>query len=198
MSCRLVLASHNRKKAAELRDLLLPLGWLLETLADFPGAPEPAEDGDTFEENAIIKAESALRFTGLPSLADDSGLIVDVLDGEPGVHSARYAGANADDAANNRLLLKKMEAIPDERRTARFVSVIAFVRPGEETRLYRGETSGRIMHAPRGLHGFGYDPLFMSDDLGVTFAEAGAEDKNRVSHRGRALARFIHDISGNG
>lgn len=188
---RLVLASHNAKKAKELQAILAPLGVGLSTLADFPGAPEPEETGTTFEENAAIKAKSALDFTGLPSIADDSGLMVDALNGAPGVYSARFAGEHAGDAANNRLLLEKMAGVAAAERTARFVSAVALAEPGREIRLFRGETAGRLLESLRGEGGFGYDPLFLSDDLGVTFAEADADAKNRVSHRGRALAQLV-------
>lgn len=194
MDKRFVLASHNVKKSAELRAILAPLGFSLVSLADFPGAPEPEETGGTFEENAVIKATAAAGFTGLPAIADDSGLAVDALNGEPGVRSARFAGEHANDAENNGLLLEKMAGLPPEERTARFVSAVALHFPGGETRTYRGETCGRILAEERGEGGFGYDPLFLSDDLGVTFAEAGAEEKNRVSHRGRAIAKLVAEL----
>lgn len=195
MSKRLVLASHNAKKTAELRAILEPMGMELKNLSDFPDAPEPVENGATFEENALIKARSALAHTGLAALADDSGLAVDALGDAPGVRSARYAGEDASDSENNALLLKNLTGMPPERRRARFVSVIALVLPGEAPHLYRGETFGHILDAPRGEGGFGYDPLFMSDDLGMTFAEADADAKNSVSHRGRALALMLGDFS---
>lgn len=191
---RLVLASHNAKKTKELREILTPLGITILSLVDFPGAPEPEETGDTFEENAAIKAKSALAFTGIAAIADDSGLEVDALDGAPGVYSARFAGERAGDAANNSLLLEKLADIPDADRTARFVSVIALAEPGGEVVLFRGETEGRILESQRGDAGFGYDPLFLSDDLGITFAEADSVAKNRVSHRGRALARLVDSL----
>lgn len=192
---RVVLASHNAKKAEELRRILAPTGVELLSLADFPGAPVPEEDGDTFEENAVLKARSALAHCGLAALADDSGLAVDALDGEPGVRSARFAGAGATDADNNALLLRRLAGLPPERRGAAFVSVVALALPGGEVKTYRGETRGRILEEPAGERGFGYDPLFLSDDLGITFAEADADTKNRVSHRGRALAKLLADLA---
>ncbi|MCC8191041.1 MAG: RdgB/HAM1 family non-canonical purine NTP pyrophosphatase [Planctomycetes bacterium] len=192
----LVLASHNTKKLLELGDLLRPLGISLRSLAQFPAAPPPVEDGATFADNARIKALDALRRTGLPAVADDSGLVVPALGGEPGVRSARYAGEEADDAANNRLLLERLRTVPEGERGARFVSVIALALPGGEVQVFSGETTGTILHRPRGQGGFGYDPLFLSDDLGVTFAEAAPEAKNRVSHRARALARAVAWLSG--
>ncbi len=186
----LVLASNNAKKTAELLAILEPLGITLRTLRDFPAMPEPEETGATLQDNAIIKAEAARDRTGLPSLADDTGLLVDALGGEPGVRSARYAGDDADDAANNRLLLERLAPVPEDKRTARFVTVLALAVPGEATVCFKGAASGVILPAARGENGFGYDPLFLSDDLGVTFAEAGADAKNAVSHRGRALQAF--------
>ena len=191
-----MLASHNPKKSRELQAILQPLAIELLSLADFPGAVAPEETGHTFAENAILKAHHACMLTGLPSLADDSGLAVDFLGGEPGVFSARFAGEGAGDAANNRLLLERLQGVPAEKRGARFISVVALVMPGGECRTWSGETHGRILEEERGTGGFGYDPLFLSDDLGVSFAEATGEAKNRISHRGRALASFIADLQG--
>lgn len=196
MMRRFVLASHNVKKTAELRAILAPLSIELLNLADFPGAPEPEEDGDTFEANALIKAKSALAFTGMAALADDSGLMVDALAGRPGVYSARFAGEKAGDAANNALLLDKLSGVPPERRGAKFVSVVVLAIPGREAKVFRGETHGIIVDEPRGINGFGYDPLFLSTDLGVTFAEATSDAKNRISHRARALAAFKEWLAG--
>jgi len=188
---KLVLASHNRKKLRELDMILQPLGIELLGLADFPGSSAPEETGDTFEENAALKARYASDLTGLPSLADDSGLMVDALDGAPGVFSARFAGSDANDHANNQELLRQLANISLDQRHARFVSVVALALPGGEIRSWRGETEGQILKAERGSQGFGYDPLFLSNDLGKTFAEADDSEKNHVSHRGRALAKFV-------
>ncbi len=196
MNAALVLASHNAKKAVEMRALLEPMGFALLSLADFPGAPEPEETGATFEENALIKAASALAFTGLPSLADDSGLVVDALGGAPGVRSARFGGKDGDVAANNALLLERMRGVPREERGARFVSVVAFARPGAEPLLFRGECEGFILNEPAGEGGFGYDPLFHSIDLGKPFGLASAPEKNGISHRARALAKFAEALPG--
>ncbi len=190
MHRKFVLASHNQKKTLEIRDIIAPMGIELLNLADFPGAPIPEETGDTFRANAVIKAEAACAFTRLPCLADDSGLLVDALGGAPGVYSARFAGRHASDRDNNLLLLEKLAEIPDKRRTARFECVIAVAIPKGATRTFCGETRGRILTAPRGTGGFGYDPLFLSDELGLTFGEAPGELKNRISHRSRALAEF--------
>lgn len=188
----LLLASHNQKKARELRALLEPLGIALASLSDYPEAASPEETGITFEENALLKARFAADLTGVAALADDSGLVVEALGGEPGVRSARYAGENADDDANNALLLERMRHLPSEERQAFFVSVVALALPNGENRTWRGEAHGRILDFAQGDGGFGYDPLFFSNDLGKTFAEAGDAAKNRVSHRARALAAFAH------
>ena len=190
----LVLATRNPHKLEEAGAILSGADIVVRGLEDFGDIPEVVEDRDTFEGNAAKKAEEVSRATGLPALADDSGLVVDALGGAPGVLSARYAGGDGDDnarnSANNAKLLSEMQAVADADRAARFVCVIALARDGRETRFFRGETSGMIGREPKGRGGFGYDPLFMSDDLGVTFAEAGPDEKNAVSHRGRALAAF--------
>jgi len=194
----LVLATRNRHKLAEARAILSGAGVEVRGLEEFDDVPDVVEDRDTFEGNAAKKAEEVAHATGSAALADDSGLVVDALGGAPGVMSARYAGRDGDSAANNAKLLKKMKDIPDDGRAARFVCVIALAREGRKTRFFRGETLGRIGPEPRGEAGFGYDPLFISDDLGVTFAEAGAEEKNAVSHRGRALAAFAEALESGG
>jgi XTP/dITP diphosphohydrolase len=191
---KILLASRNPGKAAEFRAMFAPFGVAILSLADFPGAPSPEETGASFEENAVIKAEAARRFGSILSLADDSGLAVEALNGAPGARSARFAGAGADDAANNRLLLEKLAGLPPERRRASFVCVLALASPAGWLRIFRGETHGRILAWPRGTGGFGYDPLFLSDDLGLTFAEAGSGAKGRVSHRGRAFAALAAEL----
>ncbi len=191
MSDRIVLASRNPGKATELRTLLEPIGVEVVSLDAVPDAPEVEETGATFEANARLKAEAARDASGLPALADDSGLEVEALDGAPGVRSARFSGAEANAAANNAELLRRLADVPESGRGARFVCVLAFAPPGEPVRVFRGETRGRILSAPRGSGGFGYDPLFLSDDLDITFAEAPVERKHAVSHRGRALESFL-------
>lgn len=151
---------------------------------------EIIEDGETFEENARIKAEAVMRATGYLTLADDSGLSVDALGGAPGVHSARYAGDQHSDADNNALLMKNMKNMPDEARTARFVSCIAIASPFKSTQIVRGECPGRITRAPRGSGTFGYDPYFEYEN-GLTFAEMEGEAKNAVSHRARAMQEAL-------
>lgn len=184
---RILLASRNPGKVREVQ-ALLPSTVEVVPVSAYPDVPEVEETGDTFEANAALKAESVSRHTGLPALADDSGLVVDALDGEPGVRSARFAGGTATDAQNNALLLERMEGRTD--RAARFVCVLAWARPGVPTRYFRGETEGVLLTEPRGENGFGYDPLFFSPDLGKSFAEASGEEKGAISHRGRALRLF--------
>ena len=187
----LLIAPRNAGKLTEFKVMLTSLGVRIFGLADFPGAPIPEEIGDSFEENAVAKARSAAEYSGLLSLADDSGLEVEALGGAPGVRSARFAGAKSSDFANNQLLLQKLAGIPPERRLARFVAVLALAWPDGRTRTFRGEAHGWILPEPRGLGGFGYDPLFFSDDLGMSFAEAGVQAKGRIGHRGRAFARLL-------
>ncbi len=187
---RLVLASRNPKKCEELLALLAPLGIEVVPVSAFPHVPSVEETGTTFEANATLKAEHARDWTDLAAVADDSGLVVDALGGEPGVRSARFAGEHANDAANNRRLLDRLSGVLDAERTARFVCVLAMARPHAETQLFRGETRGRITHNPIGENGFGYDPLFLSDELHQTFAQVNAAQKHRISHRGRALQKL--------
>ncbi len=193
----LVLATNNPQKLREMKEILAAAGAGVTVcgLDEFPDAPKVVEDGETFEANARKKAESAARATGRVAVSDDSGLLVDALDGAPGVESARYAGMNGDQAANNAKLLAEMAEVSGEGRAARFVCVIAVAAPGRETRFFRGETEGRVTRELRGEAGFGYDPLFLSDDLGRTFGEASAEEKHSVSHRGRALGKLAEALA---
>lgn len=183
---RILIATRNAHKLEEIRGLL-PGPELIGT-DRWPEVPDPVEDGETFEANAVLKAEAWARATGLPALADDSGLAVDALGGAPGIHSARYVGAHGDSAANNARLLRELGGVPPERRTARFVCVLALAVPGQPTRTVRGECRGRIVDALRGTGGFGYDPLFIPDGETQTFGELPAETKARLSHRARAFA----------
>jgi XTP/dITP diphosphohydrolase len=193
----LVLATRNPHKLREMKEILAAAGLdvALRGLNEYPDTLEVIEDGETFEANALKKAESAARATGLVAVADDSGLEVDALGGAPGVLSARYAGPDGDHAANNAKLLRELAGVPDGERRARFVCVIAVAAAGREARVFRGASEGRITHGLRGKNGFGYDPLFFSDDLGKTFAEASASEKNSVSHRGRAVARLLEALA---
>ncbi|AJY71151.1 purine NTP phosphatase [Geobacter sulfurreducens] len=185
---RLVVATRNKGKLREIAAILDGLPFTLLSLEDFPDFPEVEEDGKTFEENALKKASVAANITGLPALADDSGLVVDALDGKPGVYSARYSGENASDEANNAKLLSELESVPYEERTAAFRCTIALCSPGGKRYTFSGELHGVILDSPRGTGGFGYDPLFFVSEKGATMAELPLEAKNAVSHRGRALA----------
>ncbi|MFT3662949.1 MAG: RdgB/HAM1 family non-canonical purine NTP pyrophosphatase [Gordonia sp. (in: high G+C Gram-positive bacteria)] len=193
---RVLLASNNAKKLAELRRVVEAAGITglqVLGLGDVEAYPEPVEDGATFEENALLKAREAVARTGLPALADDSGLAVDALNGMPGVLSARWSGGKGDEA-NNDLLLAQLADVPAERRGAAFVSVCALVTPGGEDATARGEWRGRIVVERRGAGGFGYDPLFVPDDdlaAGRTSAELSAAEKDSLSHRGKALAKLV-------
>ncbi|WP_267893977.1 RdgB/HAM1 family non-canonical purine NTP pyrophosphatase [Gordonia iterans] len=196
-----LLASNNAKKLAELRRVMDGAGirgLRVLGLGDVRAYPEPVENGASFEENALIKARAAAAATGLPALADDSGLAVDALNGMPGVLSARWSGATNDgvdrDTANNDLLLAQLADVPPERRGAAFVSVCALVLPEGEDAVARGEWRGRIVVERRGANGFGYDPLFVPDDdlaAGRTSAELTADEKDSLSHRGKALAKLV-------
>lgn len=186
----LVVATRNHGKLKEMRAALAGMVELVRSAADFPGFPETVEDGATFAQNALKKAREALLATGLPALADDSGLAVDALDGAPGVFSARFAGEGADDGANNLKLLDEMKDIPTERRQAAFICAMAYVTPGGEEQVFTGRVDGRILLAGQGTEGFGYDPLFLVDGFDRTMAELALEEKNRISHRGQALRQF--------
>jgi XTP/dITP diphosphohydrolase len=188
---RLAFASGNKHKVAEIGAMLRPRGW---DVVPLPLTVD--EDAPTFVGNAEKKARAALAASGLPSLADDSGLEVDALDGAPGVRSARWAGAHGDDAANNRKLLAELDGVEEARRTARFRCALVFV-DGDGARLAaEGACEGRIGHAPRGDGGFGYDPLFLiaGDAAGRTMAELSPDEKNRISHRARALEALVRAL----
>ncbi len=188
----LVVATGNLGKLKEIREILGPDVALL-TLQDFPGLPEIVEDGDTFKANAIRKARTVATLTGRPALGDDSGLEVDALDGAPGVYSARFAGEAATDAENNALLLARLQDVSETERTARFRCVVAVAAPDGTAHISGGSCEGRILTAPRGDGGFGYDPLFLVPELDRSFAELPPSKKNRISHRGRAL-RNAHPL----
>ena len=192
---RLVAATKNPGKFAEIEPLLRVLDVELSSLADFPDVPETPEDGGTFLENALIKARAASGFTGFSALADDSGLEVDALGGLPGIRSARFAPTTPE---RNAKLLGLLVETPDDRRTARFVCAIALARPDGFEWSTIGVCEGLITRAPAGEGGFGYDPLFLYPPLGLTFAEIPSEEKNRISHRGQALAEFIRAVRENG
>jgi XTP/dITP diphosphohydrolase len=189
-----VLATRNAAKLRELARILGPedpggTQVKLVGLDKFPGAPDVPETGATFEENALLKARAIANYTGLPSVADDSGLCVDALNGMPGVLSARWAGGHGDDQANLELVLAQVADVPDARLGARFVCAAALVAPGPGARewVVTGRVEGRLIRAPRGSGGFGYDPIFLPDGFGQTTAEMTAEAKDAISHRGRAF-----------
>ncbi|MCL6634892.1 MAG: XTP/dITP diphosphatase [Peptococcaceae bacterium] len=188
---KLVLATNNRGKIREISEMLAPHGIEIVSLDEFPGLGEIEEDGETFEENAVKKALAICEQTGLTALADDSGLEVDYLDGAPGVRSARFAGEKKNDEANNRKLLELLNGVPPEQRTARFRCVAAIAVPGGRVYTAEGACEGLIAFEPRGSGGFGYDPLFFLPGYGKTFAELDLETKNKISHRGRALAGVL-------
>lgn len=185
---RFVLASNNKKKLVEMREILGELGIEVLSQAEAGISTSPEETGTTFEENSIIKAAAACEASGLPALADDSGIVVDALGGAPGVYSARYGGDGLDDKQRYELLLKNMEGI--EKRSARFVSCIAAVFPNGDKITAQGTCEGSIMHAAAGDGGFGYDPIFFSNDMGKSMAELTHEEKNGISHRGNAMRKF--------
>ena len=186
----LVVATRNRGKLEELQTLLAGAVTVVRCAADYPDFPETIEDGVTFQENALKKAREAMLFTGLPALADDSGLVVEALGGRPGVYSARFAGEGAEDAANNRRLLDEMSDVPAGQRQAAFVCVLAFVTPDGAEQVFSGRIGGAILSAERGAGGFGYDPLFLVGGCHQTMAELSLQEKNIISHRGQALQQF--------
>lgn len=187
-SNRIVLATRNPGKVAEMQALLTELGVALVPASDFPGAPEVEEDAPTLEGNARKKAVALHAFTGLPAVADDTGLEVDALGGRPGVYSARYSGPEADPRANRAKLLRELESA--QNRAARFRTVIAFA-DANNVHLFEGVCEGRITEQERGSGGFGYDALFVPEEHNQTFAEMGPDEKNQISHRARALHRLV-------
>ena len=192
---KVVLASNNPGKLRELDAVLRPMGWELVAQSALE-VPEAEETGTTFEANALLKARHAAACTGLAALADDSGIEVDALDGRPGVYSARYAGPQCDDEANNRLLLRELEGVPEDRRSARYQCVIVLVRDAEDPDplIARGVWEGRILDVPRGSNGFGYDPLFYVPTHGCASAELAPDAKNAISHRGAALRALVEQL----
>ena len=189
----IVITTNNAGKAREYGEMLSPLGTNVKTLADFPHFAID-ENGQTFQENALIKARTSVKQLGLPVMADDSGLMVDALDGAPGVHSARYAGDH-DDQANNRKLLRELSGVDDLYRTAHFHTTIVGLKPNGDQLVAEGRVDGHILRNPQGSNGFGYDPLFYVDELGCAMATLTDEQKNAVSHRGRALRNFMEQFT---
>lgn len=194
----ILLATNNQGKVRELVELMGDLPLTVKTLKDYPEIGEIEENGSTFAENALIKAKTAAAASGLLALADDSGLEVDALGGAPGVHSARFAGEPKDDGRNNAKLLDLLKDVPAEQRRARFKSVIAVVTLQGEEHLTEGVCEGQIGFEPKGEDGFGYDPLFYVPEFGMTFSEISLEQKNQISHRGKALrqaARILRQLA---
>ena len=193
MSSRLLLATRNAGKLAELQRLLATAvpGVEVVGLRDVPEYPEAPETGATFEENALLKAREAVRYTGLPAVADDSGITVDALNGMPGVLSARWSGRHGDDPANTALLLGQIADVPDERRGAAFVCAAALVTPDGTEHVLQREWRGAVVREPRGSNGFGYDPVFVPAGLTVTSAELEPAEKDALSHRGQAFAALV-------
>jgi XTP/dITP diphosphohydrolase len=189
----ILIATKNKGKLHEYELLLSPYHYLVKSLFDFPELPEIEETEDTFEKNALLKAKFLYQITHLPVIADDSGLMVDALNGEPGVHSKRYSPEGTDEA-NNQLLVQNLKDKPNT--TAKFVAVIAYYINEDEHYLFRGEAKGFIVLTPKGSNGFGYDPYFFDPVIQKTFAELTHEEKNLVSHRAKAFHQMIHFLEG--
>lgn len=187
MARDLLIATSNRKKKSELQEILAGYDINVVSLDELEGMPDIDEDGATFADNALKKARTMAKISGMLTLADDSGLMVDALGGAPGIYSARFAGPDCNDADNNAKLLKLLGKVPKTERTARFVCVIAMAIPGSIAETAQGICEGSIIETPRGQKGFGYDPLFIPAGYTQTFAELGEGMKNQISHRGRAL-----------
>lgn len=194
---RVVLATRNANKVSEIQRILAAAGaeTELHPLTDFPGAPDVAETGLTFTENALLKARSAASVTGLPALADDSGLAVAAMNGMPGVFSARWCGRHGDDAANLAVLLGQLAEVPDDRLGAAFVCIAALVVPDGSEFVEEGRVEGRLVRQPRGTGGFGYDPIFVPGGETRTTAEMPPDEKNAISHRGRAFRAIAAHLS---
>ncbi|OMP67524.1 XTP/dITP diphosphatase [Domibacillus epiphyticus] len=186
-----IIATKNEGKAREFVQMFEPYGIVVKTLIDYPELPDVEETGETFAENALLKAESAARLTGRPAIADDSGIVIDALDGRPGVYSARYAGLEKDDKANNRKVLEELDGVEEEKRSARFTCVLAVSFPdNREPIIVEGACEGRIAYEDQGVNGFGYDPLFIPDGFDGTMAQMKAAEKNAISHRAIALQKL--------
>lgn len=188
-----IIATQNEGKINEFKQLFAEAGWTVRSLLDYPHIPDVVEDGNTFAENAAKKAETIARTFNRMVIADDSGLVVDALNGKPGIYSARYAGEEKSDAANIEKVLQQLKHIPAEERTARFVCTIAVARPNEQTLFYEGTCEGVISREAVGFYGFGYDPIFFIPELGKTMAQLSPQEKNKRSHRSHALEKlFAH------
>ncbi|MCW8963084.1 MAG: RdgB/HAM1 family non-canonical purine NTP pyrophosphatase [Gammaproteobacteria bacterium] len=195
MTHHIVLATGNPGKVRELQQLLADADYKISPQSEFD-APEAIEDGLGFVENALIKARSAARHTGLPAIADDSGIAVDALDGAPGIYSARYAGVGASDEQNLNFLLENMRDVDEADRTARFICLMVYVRHAEDPTpiICQGSWEGRLLHEPQGENGFGYDPIFYVPEKGCTSAQLSSEEKNAMSHRGQAIRCLVEHL----
>lgn len=192
---KLIIATNNKGKVKEYKELLEPLGYEAVSLKDEGIEADIAEDGNTFEENARIKARAIFNMTGMPVIADDSGLEVDYLNGEPGVFSARYGGGGLSDSERYELVLEKLKGVPKSKRGARFVCAVCYIKDNETEYLVKGTVDGFIGEKPVGENGFGYDPIFMLND-GVSMAMLSEAEKNKISHRGNAINNLIKDLRG--
>ncbi|MGI9196153.1 MAG: RdgB/HAM1 family non-canonical purine NTP pyrophosphatase [Candidatus Nanopelagicales bacterium] len=197
MTGRVVLATRNAHKVIELQRILSAAGLDVELvgLDAFPGAPDVAETESSFAGNALLKARSIAEFTGLPAIADDSGLCVDALNGMPGIYSARWSGRHGDDHANLELVLGQVVDVPDGRRGAQFVCAAAWVVPGESEHVVEGVLEGSLAREPRGSNGFGYDPIFIPQGYALTTAELRPEEKDAISHRGQAFRVLAREMA---
>ena len=197
MTIKVVIASRNEHKIDEMRRILNEAGLslVLVGVQEFPDLPDVDETGETFAENALLKAREICAFTGLPAIADDSGLCVDALGGMPGIFSARWSGTHGNDLANLQLLLAQISHVAPDRRTASFRCAAAIVTPGGVEKVVEGVMAGRLIDTPRGTNGFGYDPIFIADGYSITTAEMDSASKDAISHRGRAIAALAPTLS---
>jgi XTP/dITP diphosphohydrolase len=197
MTTKVVIASRNEHKIDEMRRILNEAGLSLDLVGiqEFPDLPDVDETGETFAENALLKAREICAFTGLPAIADDSGLCVDALGGMPGIFSARWSGTHGNDLANLQLLLAQISHVASDRRTASFRCAAAIVTPSGAEKVVEGVMAGRLIDTPRGTNGFGYDPIFIADGYSITTAEMDSASKDAISHRGRAIAALAPTLS---
>jgi XTP/dITP diphosphohydrolase len=185
-----IIATKNRGKAREFEDIFRSRGYVIRTLLDYPEIADIEETGNSFEENAILKAEAVSKQLNIRVISDDSGLMIDALEGRPGIFSARYAGEQKDDEANIDKVLKELSGIPSNKRTARFYCALALAAPGQKTLTVSGTCEGRILEERRGTNGFGYDPIFFVPDKGLSMAELSGDEKNQISHRANAIKKM--------
>ncbi|GLB58415.1 XTP/dITP diphosphatase [Cytobacillus sp. NCCP-133] len=185
-----IIATKNSGKAREFERMFKPLGYRVKTLLDYPDFQDVEETGSTFEENAILKAETVSKAFGTMVIADDSGLMADALGGKPGIYSARYAGEDKNDQKNINKVLEEMESIPDNSRQARFYCALAIAAPGKDTITVSGTCEGYVLREQKGTHGFGYDPIFFAEEKGKAMAELMPEEKSQISHRAKALKKL--------